>query len=71
MTPITNCMRQGGFHWTLTVIRELQEIKFKMTKALVLRHPDFFKVFEVAYDASGVGIEAVLSQEGHLIAFIF
>ena len=35
----------------------------------MLRHPDLSKVFEVACDASDIGIGDILSQDGHLVAY--
>ena len=40
-----------------------------MSSTPILRHPNFSKVFEVAFDASRFGIGGVISQEGHPIAF--
>ena len=69
VAPITDCIRKGIFIWTKSADRAFHEIKKRMTQAPILRLPDFSKVFEVACDASGVGIGGVLSQENHPIAF--
>lgn len=54
MTPITAYMKKGEFYWTPAVTRAFEAIREKMTKALVLRHSDFSKVFEVACNAFGI-----------------
>ena len=69
MAPITDCLKNKEFQWSNVASQAFREIKVIMTKAPVLRYLDFTKVFEVAYDASGVGIGGVLSREGHPIAF--
>ena len=69
VAPITDCIRKENFEWTRAANRAFLDIKDKMTHAPILRLPDFSKVFEVACDASGVGIGGVLSQEGHPVAY--
>ena len=56
MASITNCIRKGTFEWTTATNKAFQEIKEKMIHALVLHLPNLSKVFEVACDASDVGI---------------
>ena len=61
MASITECMKLGLIIWTKASNKAFEEIKSKMVNSPILRLPDFQKVFEVAYDASHVGIGVILS----------
>ncbi|XP_078437651.1 uncharacterized protein LOC144708274 [Wolffia australiana] len=67
--PITDILKSDKFKWTPSAYKAFELLKKLMTEARVLKLPDFNKLFEVACDASGVGIGGVLSQEGHPIEY--
>lgn len=69
VAPVTDCTKGREFSWAKEVEESFQYLKKKVTKAPVLALLDFDKVFEVDYDASHVGIGAVLSQEDKPISF--
>lgn len=57
------------FCWTKTVEDSFQLLKWKITERLILRLPDFNKLFQVRCDASGITIGDVLSHEDRLVTF--
>lgn len=69
MTLMTDCLKINYFKWTTLIDKSFEEIKVKMTQALILQLPDVNKVFEVTYDVFRLGIGRVLSQENDPIAY--
>ena len=63
--PLTEVIKKNvDFKWGEMQERAFNMLKDKLTYALLLTLPNFYKTFEIECDASGLGIGAVLMQDG-------
>jgi hypothetical protein len=57
------------FEWTPACKASFQELKKRLTTALILVMHDMEKPFTIYCDASGQGLGCVLLQDGHVVAY--
>lgn len=67
--PLTDLLKKGNFGWNEASAKSFNQLKLAMTSALVLAMPDFSQPFSIECDASGKGLEAILTQNKRPIAF--
>ncbi|GKA61760.1 putative nucleotidyltransferase, ribonuclease H [Tanacetum coccineum] len=68
--PLTTLLKNNAFQWSSQATMGFEALKDSMTKAPVLKLPNFEAPFVVETDASGKGIGVVLQQEGHHVAYL-
>jgi hypothetical protein len=68
--PLTSLLEKDKkFIWSEACQNSFDELRKRLTTALVLAMPNIHKSFDIYYDASKQGLGCVLMQEGHMIAY--
>ncbi|XP_035843990.1 uncharacterized protein LOC118490448 [Helianthus annuus] len=67
--PLHKLVGNTPFYWDAVTEEAFQQLKKSLTTTPTLGLPDWSKVFTVECDASGVGIGAILTQQGRPIAY--
>jgi hypothetical protein len=68
--PITEFLEKDKkFEWTLAYEASFQELKKRLTTALILVMPDMEKSFSIYCDAPGQGLGCVLIQDDRVVAY--
>ena len=69
--PLTELLRKNTlFVWTPAHASSFEALKHALSTSPVLSLPQFDKPFSIETDASGNGVGAVLTQDGHPLAFL-
>jgi hypothetical protein len=61
--------KSRGFKWTPECQATFEELKKRLTSAIVLILPYMSKTFDIYYDASCQGLGCVLIQEGRVVSY--
>ena len=67
--PLTSLLEKNVFQWLDRASAAFDKLKAAMTTTPVLTLPDFNRPFIIEADASGVGIGAILMQDGRPLAY--
>lgn len=67
--PLTSVLKLKQFVWTPTAQQAFEKLKMALTTTPILTLPNFEESFEIDIDACDSGVGAMLSQNGHPIAY--